>query len=249
MDLPRQDLHVLSPWLNAPGLLGFSPRQSWPWPEPQGAFVTNPVSRRLRHPAEQPLALDYPAGVLLHSGYPNPGFHGVIKQHARRWAESGQPVWVHLLAEEPAGLNEMVRRLEGLEGVAALELGLPPDAGRDEIAALLEAARGELPLVVCIGLNRVGEAWVTRLPKQGASAVVISAPRGALPAAGKKAAHGRLYGPALFPLALEAVERLGPLGLPVIAGCGVFDRAAGQALLDAGAWAVQVDVALWQLRG
>ncbi len=248
-DRPRQDLHVLSPWLNASGSLGFDPRPDWPWPQPQGAFVTNAVSRRPRRPAEQPRALDYPSGVLLHSGYPNPGVRQVIRRHARRWAESGLPVWVHLLAEEPVGVEEMVRGLEGLEGVAALEIGLPPAASSEENLALLEAARGELPVVACANLNCVREPWVAKLPKTGASAVTITAPRGALPAGGKKTGTGRLYGSGLFPQALEAVAHLARLGLPVIAGCGVFSVEAGQALLDAGAWAVQVDLALWQLRG
>ena len=115
--------------------------------------------------------------------------------------------------------------------------------------AVFRDERGELPVVVCVNLNRVCEPWVARLAKNGASAVTVTAPRGALPAGAKKPSTGRLYGPALFPQVLEAVLRLSSFALPVIAGCGVFREEDGQALLDAGAWAVQVDLALWQLRG
>lgn len=248
MEFSRQDLYVESPWMNAAGSLGFTPQPRWPWPEKQGAFVTNPVSRSARLPAEETHVLPTPGGFLLHTGWPNPGYRQCLRRYADYWAGSSLPVWVHLLAETPEDTGWMAQQLEGREGVLAVELGLPPAAADGEKLAFVQAARGELPLVVCVSLTEIHSAWVDRLPAAGASAVVITAPRGSLPMPGGRTAAGRLYGAALFPLVLDAVRRLRGFRLPVIAGCGVFDRESGQACLQAGAWAVQVDAALWQVR-
>jgi len=77
------------------------------------------------------------------------------------------------------------------------------------------------------------------------SAVSLGAPRGTLLDSAGKPVSGRLFGPALFPLTLSAVQSLRQLGIPVIAGPGVYRRQEAQAVLDAGALAVQLDTVLW----
>jgi dihydroorotate dehydrogenase len=84
----------------------------------------------------------------------------------------------------------------------------------------------------------------------GAQAISISAPRGALtpnpsPAGGGGLVTGRLYGPSLFPRALEAVYSAAKLGLPIIGAGGVWTKENAQAMLSAGALGVQVDAVLW----
>ena len=66
-----------------------------------------------------------------------------------------------------------------------------------------------------------------------------------LPGREARLVSGRLYGPAILPLALNAVRSLKKLGLPVIAGGGVFRKKDGEAMLSAGALAVQLDAVLW----
>lgn len=246
----RQELYLSSPWVNAAGTLGFTLPPRWPVPGVDlkllGAFITNPVSLGPRTPANERGAIAYPGGVLLHSGLPNPGLSRVLRRYAERWAQCGLPVWVHLFGSRPEEIQQMVRRLEGREGVMAVELGIPPDSSAEEAQALVEAAYGELPLVVHLPLSAAGEAWVGRLAALGASAVSLGAPRGALPGRKGKPVHGRLFGPSLFPLTLAAVQALRQHSLPVIAGPGVFRRKDAQALLDAGALAVQIDAVLWR---
>jgi dihydroorotate dehydrogenase (NAD+) catalytic subunit len=109
---------------------------------------------------------------------------------------------------------------------------------------------GELPLIVNFPLGAAVESWVDKLASLGASALSLGAPRGLLPAprlpgAGVKLVAGRLYGPAILPLALSAVRSLRRQALPVIAGGGVYRKADGEALLAAGAVAVQLDSVLW----
>ena len=240
------DLELSSPWLNAAGSLGFAPgAETWPLPEMQGGFVTNPISAGQRTPAETRAVLSYPGGSLLHSGLPNPGLKGVLRKYAERWARSSLPVWVHLLADGPDEIHRMALVLEEVEGVAALEVSFPPGAAPEQALAMLEAAVGELAVIACLPLTSAGEAWLKQLPRLGVRGLCLTAPRGALPGPGGAITAGRLVGAGLYPQALAALLSLRQLSLPVVVGSGVFSAAAGRALIAAGAAAVQLDTALW----
>jgi dihydroorotate dehydrogenase (NAD+) catalytic subunit len=242
----RQDLYLASPFMNAAGMLGFAPPARWPVSEPMGAFVTNPVSLGPRTPAGERGMQTYPGGALLHSGLPNPGLSRVMRRYAARWEQSSLPTWVHLIGSNPDEIHQMVQRLEGREGVMAIELGLPPEARGSEALAFVEAAFGEIPLVVHLPFTLAGEPWINDLPGLGASAISLGAPRGALPGPQGGLLKGRLYGPALFPLMMAALQSTRRLGLQVIAGAGIYRREDATALLRAGAWAVQLDTVLWR---
>jgi dihydroorotate dehydrogenase (NAD+) catalytic subunit len=246
----RQELFLSSPWINAAGSMGWALPARWSVPgidlKMLGAFVTNPVSQGKHTPAGERELLPFPGGALLHSGLPNPGLSRVLNKYRERWAQSSLPVWVHLIGSTPGEIQTMVRRLEECEGVAAVELGLPPDLHPEELLALVEAAYGELPLVVQLPLTAAGEGWLTRLPGLGVSAVSLGAPRGALPGSTGRPVVGRLYGPALYPQTLNAVQSIQRLGIPVIAGPGIYRQDTAKALLNAGALAVQLDTVLWK---
>src|SRR5512140_341432 len=191
----RLDLDLSSPFMNAAGMVGFSPPERWPWPEPAGCWVTNPLSLGPRAPAENRAALPYPGGLLLHTGLPNPGISAVLRQRRAAWGRSLLPCWVHIIGRSPAEIHELVLRLEGVEGVAALELGIPDEMPGAEALAQAEAALGELPLVVNLPFPRAGEDWPGELNRLGASAVSLAGPRGCLPGPAGLIS-GRLYGPA-----------------------------------------------------
>jgi dihydroorotate dehydrogenase (NAD+) catalytic subunit len=242
----RQDLVLASPWINAAGTLGFMPPARWLLPEAMGAFVTNPISLLPRTPAADRALITYPGGYLLHSGHPNPGFSRVVRRCSERWAQTSLPVWMHLLGTTPSEVQEMVQRLEGLEGVLAVEISLPPATRGAEALAFVEAAFGELPLVVSLPLTQAGESWLKELPGLGVSAINLSAPRGSLPTDTGRPVSGRLFGPGLLPQALAAVQAVRRLGVQIIAGAGIFRRQDAQAALDAGAYAVQLDGVVWR---
>ncbi len=241
-----QDIDLASPWINSAGTRGYTPSARWPLPEPPGAFVTNPISLAPRAPAANRALVHFPGGYLLHSGHPNPGLSRVLRHYAERWAQSTLPIWVHLLASTPGEVQQMAQRLEGVEGVTALELGLPPGIQGPEALEWVHAAYGELPLVVNLPLNCADQTWVGDLPKWGASAVNLCAPRGMLVDDTGKLVSGRLYGPALLPQAMAAVHALRRIEIQVIAGAGVYRLQDAQLLLDAGARAVQLDGVLWR---
>lgn len=234
----RRPIELPSRWMNQGGTLGFNPALS-----PSGCvFVTNPISLRARVPSTDRAFLSFPGGFLLHTGLPNDGWRSVRRKYAAHWAQSSSPVWVHLISSDPDELNEMVRQCEEMEGIAAIELGLPPGCSRDLMRQLMLAACGELPLVVHISLGE-DTGLLERLP-DGVSAVTLGTPRGALPAAGGRIIHGRLHGPGLFPQMLEGLINLKTLGIPLILA-GICNLQDAKAALNCGAAAVQIDHFCW----
>jgi len=246
----KRDLYFSKPIMNAAGLLGFSP-------EPRllgelrildnfGAFVTNPISLRPRLPAAQPALIEFPGGFLLHTGLPNPGLTAVLKKHAARWSRADIPVIVHLMADRPEETQYMVRTLEGIENVMAVELGFAPLLSDDIILLNVEMCAGEIPLIFSLPAEQVLSLG-PRLIEGGAAAVSISCPRGALIASRdkNKLTTGRLYGRSLFPRSLELVRAAAMIGMPVIGAGGVWTEQDAADMLSAGAMVVEKDASLW----
>ena len=239
----KRDLYFRKPMMNAAGSLGFAPdSRAGISLDSLGAFVTNPFSLRPRKPAVQPEVIEYPGGFLLHSGLPNPGFNAGLKRYASRWDKSDLPVIVHLMADRPEETRQMVRMLETHENVMAAELGFAPLLADDILLLTLEMCLGELPLIFSLPMEQILSLG-PRLIQEGAQAISISAPRGALMT--DHLITGRLYGPSLFPRTLETVYSAAKLGLPTIGAGGVWTKENAEAMLSAGALAVQVDAVLW----
>ncbi len=248
----KQDLTFSTPYMNAPGTLGFAPdyRAPVPW-DSLGAFVTNPLSLRPRLPTVSPALVAYPGGFLLHTGLPNPGLNAAVKKYARRWADSRLPIIVHLIADRPDESRRMVRSLEGLENIFAVELGFAPLLANDILLLTVEMCLGELPLIVSLPVEQVLSLG-PRVMQEGAAAISLAAPRGMLPVTNvsplsqREEITGRLSGPALFPQALLTVRDASQANLPVIGAGGVGSKENAEAMLSAGALAVQVDASLWK---
>ena len=152
---------------------------------------------------------------------------------------------VHLLAGRLEETQQMVRMLEGLEGVIGIELGLPVEVDADAVQAQVRAASGELPVVARLPFEQA--ILLSGAPRAaGAAAVSLAPPRGTLSSPDGHLVHGRLYGPALFPQALQAVRRLAQEDTPVVGSGGVYDQRQVDAMLAVGALAVQMDTALWR---
>ncbi len=243
--MPKQDLFFKQPYMNAAGSLGFTPefRQPLPW-HSLGAFVTNPISMRPRLPAVNSVRVSFAGGFLLHTGLPNLGLNGVLKKYAHKWRESKLPIIVHLMADRPDETARMVRMLETVENVMAVELGFAAGLADDILVYVVEMAQGELPLIACLPFEQVDLA--ASLMNAGASAISLAAPRLSMPTE-DGLISGRGYGPAIYPQALEMVKRLTGAGFPVVAGGGVYRWEHAHVMLGLGAMAVQFDSALWGL--
>ena len=243
--MPKFDLALNTPIMNAAGSLGFALDTNAPVDISQfGAFVTNPISMRKRTPARGPRLMEIPGGFLLHTGYPNPGLGSAIRHYASHWRRSLLPVIVHLLVQNPAEVSRMVERLESLDSVMGVELGLPPGIDAGLATELVNAAIGELPVIARLPLENAREL-APALVDFDLAAISLSPPRGALPGPQGEIVHGRIYGPAVFPLALATVEKLVETGLPIIAAGGIYHQQDIDAMFAAGAFAVQLDTTLW----
>lgn len=241
----KRDLYFSKPIMNAAGSLGFVPDSRLGISlDIFGAFITNPFSLRPRAPAAKPAVIEHTGGFLLHTGLPNPGFNAGLKKYAAKWSRSDIPIIVHLMADRPEETQRMVRALETQENVMAAELGFAPLLANDIILLTLEMCLGELPLIFSLPVEQVLSLG-PRLVQEGAQAISIAAPRGALKTEHLSLITGRLYGPSLFPQTLETVYSAAKIGLPIIGAGGVWTKENADAMLSVGALAVQVDAALW----
>lgn len=241
--MSKRDLYFSKPLMNAAGSLGFAPDSRLGISlDSFGAFVTNPFSLRPRLPAAKPALVEHSGGFLLHTGLPNPGLTAGIKKYASRWDRSDKPIIVHLMADRPEETQHMVRMLETQENVMAAELGFAPLLANDILLLTLEMCLGEVPLIFSLPVEQVLSLG-PRLLQQGAQAISIAAPRGALMT--DHLVTGRLYGPSLFAQTLETVYSAAKIGLPIIGAGGVWTKENADAMLSVGALAVQVDAVLW----
>jgi len=241
----KRDIYFSKPLMNAAGSLGFAPDTRMGIPlDAFGAFVTNPFSLRPRLPTSPPEVLEYPGGFILHTGLPNPGLSAGIKKYASKWNKSDLPIIVHLMADRPEETQKMVRMLEEIENVMAVELGFAPLLADDIILLTLEMCLGELPLIFSLPVKQV-LGLGPRLMQEGAQAISIAAPRGSQVTSQKSVVSGRLYGPSLFPQSLDVVRNAAKLGIPIIGSGGVWTKENADTMLSVGALAVQVDATLW----
>ena len=267
--MPKIDFYLSKPVVNAAGFLGFFPDVRSPIDFSRlGAFITNPVSLKPRTPARGTRFLTFRGGFLLHTGYPNPGLNQVIRHHAVHWAGSSLPVIVHILAENADEVLECTKRLEVIGGVAGIELGIADDADPQMTWSMIQAAIGELPVIVRLPMNHAVELakkiahlataeFVTknRMEQEdtnpalsGIVAFSLGPTRGVLPDANGGLQQGRLYGPAFYPLALQTILSLVKVGIPVIGAGGIYTPGDVDAMLFAGAIAVQLDAVLWGIQ-
>jgi dihydroorotate dehydrogenase (NAD+) catalytic subunit len=239
----KRDLYFSKPIMNAAGSLGFAPDSRMGISlDSFGAFVTNPFSLRPRLPTSQPAVIEYPGGFLLHTGLPNPGLKEGLKKYSAKWTRSDLPIIVHLMADRPEETQNMVRMLESHENVMAVELGFAPLLANDILMLTLEMCLGEIPLIFSLPVEQVLSLG-PRLVQDGAQAISIAAPRGALMT--DHLVTGRVSGPSLFPQTLDTVNNAAKLGIPIIGSGGVWSKENADAMLSVGALAVQVDAALW----
>jgi dihydroorotate dehydrogenase (NAD+) catalytic subunit len=199
-------------------------------------------------------------------GLQNIGVAKVVRDYAPVWARWRVPVIVSILGSSPEEYGECAARLDGVEGVAALELNISsPNAqrggmefGQDaDVAAAVTAAcvrATTLPVIVKLTPNVADIAAIARqVVEAGASALVVvntlqamsidvrtRRPRIARVFAG-------LSGPAMKPVALRMVWQVaGAVDVPVIGCGGIATATDALEFMMAGASAVQVGTATFR---
>jgi len=212
-----------------------------------GAIITRSTSLRGRR-GQAPRLLEMPAGVLTVGSWPDPGLARVIDRFAPVWATWNTPV---ILSVGGATLEEYVAiaaALEGVEGIAGLELNLTEHSERAARITAATRAATQLPLLAKLSPLGTQLADLARsVADAGADALTLTGPpRGmaADPHSGERL-QGWLSGPAIRPLALAVVAEVAAVVATPIVGCGgIATVADARQFLAAGATAVQVGAAL-----
>jgi dihydroorotate dehydrogenase (NAD+) catalytic subunit len=212
-----------------------------------------------------PRVTETPGGMLNSIGLQNPGVDAVIEKYAETWVGWQTPVIVNVAGESVADYVEVVRRLEGVPGVAGIELNIScPNVGRGGLQFAIDAgAAGEvtaavrratdLPLLVKLSPNVADVRPIARaIADAGADALtaintlsgIAVAPSRAKPLLGN--VYGGLSGPAVKPVALRIVYEVSQIvDIPVIAIGGVTELADVLDFLAVGAVGVQVGTAIF----
>lgn len=251
--MAKQDLYLAKPLLNAPGFLGFSPNprgieaiarfDGWGG---CGAFVTDPISWRARSPAENAVYTEVDGQVFLHTGHPNRGFRSVIKAVAPKWARSPLPIIPSIWEPNPDQVFVMLRELEQMDNLAAVNL-MPPMQNIPDMQVWLSAFPrliAEIPIILTLPTGLIpfyGNAFANA----GASAILPAAPRGLITLDGQFVS-GRLYGPTHFPGALSLARTCSLAGIPLIASGGINTQDKFNQAIAEGVVAGAIDILLWQ---
>ena len=228
-----------------------------------GGIVTRSTTLKARSGNAGRRTAEVPAGVLLGMGLQNPGIESVIERYAPTWAKWTTPVIVSLAGESASDLASAARQMEGLPGVAGIELNLScGNASRGGLAFALDADSAasavsavrratDLPLIAKL-TAAAGDIRAVARAVEAAGADAIAAintlPGLALAAdrAGPElgSGYGGLSGPALRPIALRAVYEIAQVvEVPVIGIGGIATIEDVLDLLAAGASAVGVGIA------
>jgi len=228
-----------------------------------GGIVTRGTTLKPRGGHGAPRTAEVPSGLLVGIGMQNPGIDVVLDRYAEAWAAWHVPVILNLCAESVGDMVECVRRLEGVPGIAGIEVNLSCSGGRggamwglDEGSAgsLVAAVRRATELPVIAKLTpAAADARAVARACEDAGADVVSAvntlPGLAVaadrlgPALGS--GYGGISGPALKPVALRVVYEVAQVvDVPVIGIGGVGSIEDVLDLLAAGAVAIGVGVAV-----
>lgn len=206
-----------------------------------GAIVTRSVALHGR--ALRPARLaETPSGLLSASPWGTRGVEDVLRRYASTWMSWKTPV---LLSVE-ADYVEVAEALEGVDGVAGLELRFDePSAAAETVAAV--RSRTLLPILVKLAPHDALRDTARAVADAGADAITLIAPPAALavdPGAGAQTAM-RLSGPAIRPIALQAVADVASaVSIPVVGCGGITSADEARQFLAVGAQAVQVGAAL-----
>ena len=243
----KQDLLLDPPIMNSAGILGFAPDPKLPFDISQiGAFITHPFSLRRRVPAKPTRLETYPGGALLHTGLPNPGLRGGLKEYRKSWGTFPRPIIAHVIADSTQEIAAIVEYLEEADHpLQALEIGLEQALPNEAKAILTTASQSQLPLLARLPLGTDRDVIHAAI-EAGVNAIVVGPPRGRMRSKENESISGRLYGPGILPLALNELEiTLQNFDIPVILGCGLFSAESVLDAFTAGAAGVQLDTILW----
>ncbi len=212
-----------------------------------------------------PRVTETPGGMLNSIGLQNPGVAAVIEKYGPIWQGWDVPVIVNVAGESIDDYVEVVRRLDGLPGVAGIELNIScPNVGkgglqfaidRDAARSVTAAVRRatELPLLVKLSPNVADVRPIAKaIEDAGADAIcAINTLSGLAVSPDRTRAFlgntfGGLSGPAIKPVALRVVYEVAQVvSIPIIGIGGVTSLDDVLDFMACGAVAVQIGTAIF----
>jgi dihydroorotate dehydrogenase (NAD+) catalytic subunit len=230
-----------------------------------GAICCKGTTLRPRIGNVTPRVTETPAGMLNSIGLQNPGVDAVIERYAPTWVGWQVPVIVNVAGESIEDYIEVAKRLDGVPGVAGIELNIScPNVGKGGLQFAIDAeAAGavtaavrratDLPLLVKLSPNVADVRPIAKaIEKAGADAITaINTLSGMAVRADRSRPllgniYGGLSGPAIKPVALRIVYEVAQVvDIPIVAIGGISELADVLDFLAVGASAVQVGTALF----
>ena len=230
-----------------------------------GAICCKGTTLRPRAGNPPPRVTETPGGMLNSIGLQNPGVDAVIEKYGPIWQGWKVPVIVNVAGESIEDYVEVARRLDGVPGVAGIELNIScPNVGkgglqfaidRDAARAVTAAVRRatDLPLLVKLSPNVADVRPIAKaIEEAGADAITaINTLSGLAVSADRTRAflgntYGGLSGPAIKPVALRVVYEVAQVvSIPIVAIGGVTNLGDVLDFMACGAGAVQVCTAIF----
>ncbi len=257
-------LTLKNPVLTASGTVGFG-EEYVPYLDLAGlgALVVKTVTLKPRAGNPSPRTTETPAGVINAVGLQNPGVEALVRDILPRLARFDVPVIVSIAGETVDEYARLAGRLDGVPGIAALEVniscpnvraggiafGTEPSMTAEVVRRVRENTR--LPVIAKLSPN-VTDIRTIALAAAGAgadalslintlSAMVIDVER-RRPLLGN--VFGGLSGPAVRPVAVRAVWQVyRAVDLPLIGMGGIMTARDALEFILAGARAVAVGTA------
>ncbi len=230
-----------------------------------GAIVSKGTTLRPRKGNPMPRLAETPAGMLNAIGLQNIGVRRVISEKAPLWATWKVPVLVNVAGDDVDEFCECARLLDGVPGVAGIELNVScpnvraggavfacdPYAAAEVTAAVRRVTT--LPLIVKLSPN-VGDivAIAQAVEEAGADSISLINTlvgmkidiRRRRPLLGN--ATGGLSGPAVRPVAVRMVYQVAQaVRIPIVGLGGITTMEDALEFLMAGASALQVGTAVF----
>lgn len=230
-----------------------------------GALVSSSVRQHAYAGDAHPLVLETASGLLSAFERTSPGVHKVVKAYASTWASWQTPVIVSLAGATIDEFAALATRLDGVPGVATLELNLaslslddtgkPCGSDSTTVERLVTTVRqcSTLPLIVKLpSFHDALSSIALVAASAGADALTLG---GAQPAlcinvqTRQPVLFGALSGPAIKPLALRLFYDLAREmratypQVPLIGNGGITNAQDALEYLMAGATAVQIGTA------
>ena len=256
-------LSLRGPVLAASGTFGYGTEVSLLERRALGGMVSKGIFLKPRKGTPPPRIAETPSGMLNAIGLQGPGADSLVRDYAPQWAKWEFPVLVNINGESAAEYGELAARLDGVPGVAGLEINIScPNVeqggmyfGNDPraAAAVTEAVRKRTRLPVWVKLTPMAsDIGVIARAVEAAGADALSAVNTFVGMSIDLNAYrprlsfrtGGLSGPAIRPLAVHLAHQAArAVDIPVVGVGGIMTPEDALEFLVAGCKAVQVGTA------